>query len=498
MPTQPTIAIVIPTYNGLEHLKPCLESLAALAYPAERLEIILSDNASTDGTGEWVAQRWPQVRVVQNGAQIGFGRACNAGAAATEAEFVAFLNNDTRVDPNWLAAMLAAQEAGGGAACVAAHIKTWDGAGEDFSGAAANLFGSGKQAFVLGWPDRPGPARLGDPILFACGAAMLIERRVFLDAGRFDPGFFMYFEDVDLGWRLWVLGHRVVYAPDALVFHRGGGTTGEGRAASHRRYLQFEANTLAVIVKNYEQGNLDRVLPAALALELKRALLSAGAHVDPADYRLGAQPHHPQIDEGRAGLPYISLAHLLATGKWVERLPGLLRERARIQARRRRSDAEILPLFGRPFAPQFAGPEYLEIQRGVVQALDLYPVVAETAPNRVLVLTGPEAPALDRARAVAAGLSEAFHVVLAILGGGSAAAPGDIGRALVRPLAGVAAPDFAALAAGADLIVSVGSNLVPPGALPPGTPVVVDAGPAATSLADLHAFARYPRRRNEE
>ncbi len=417
MPEQPTVAVIIPTWNGLEHLKPCLESLDALAYPADRLEILLSDNASNDGTLEWVARRWPAVRVVQNGGQVGFGRACTRGAAETKAEFLAFLNNDTRVEPGWLAALLAARELGGDVACVAAHLKSWDGREEDFSGAAANLFGSGKQAAVRGWPDRPGPPTAGEPILFACGAALLIERQVFLDAGGFDPGFFMYFEDVDLGWRLWVLGHRVVYAPDAVVYHRVGGTMGAGRAPSHRRYFQFEVNTLAMLVKNYEAANLDRILPAALALELKRALLSAGEHIDPAHYRLGGQTQHAGIAEGRAELPPISVAHLLATGEWVARLPALMRERARIQARRRRPDAEILPLLGRPFAPQFAGPGYAEAQRRVVQALDLYPVVAESAPNRVLILAGDDPASQERAGTLGADLGAAFQVVVAVVGG---------------------------------------------------------------------------------
>lgn len=541
MPEQPTVAIIIPTWNGLEHLKPCLESLAALAYPADRLEIILSDNASSDGTLEWVSRRWPAVRVVQNGAQVGFGRACNQAATATRADFVAFLNNDTRVEPGWLAALLAARAAGGGAACVAAHLKSWDGREEDFSGAAANLFGSGRQGFVRGWPDRPGPPNPGEPILFACGAAMLIERQVFLDAGGFDPGFFMYFEDVDLGWRLWVLGHRVVYAPDAVVYHRGGGTTGADRAPSHRRYFQFEANTLATIVKNYEAANLDRVLPAALALELKRALLAAGEHVDPAHYRLGGKSQAAGIAEGRAELPPVSVAHILATGAWVARLPALMRERARIQARRRRPDAAILPLFGRPFAPQFAGPVYAEAQRRVLAALDLYPVVAASAPNRVLVLAGEDAASQERAQVLGSELGTAFQVVIAPVGGTpgppapepSAGEPG--GDVLTRPFTSAADPALRDLAATADLIIAVGSGLELPGVAGSEPPLAFDvtpwpdagaappqlrtlaagradllvaatpeqaatwgtAAPVATTPDALRAFARSPHRRRQ-
>ena len=103
---------------------------------------------------------------------------------------------------------------------------------------------------------------------------MLIHRDTFLEVGGFDPSFFAYFEDVDLGWRLWLLGYRVVYAPDAVVRHIGGATG--RRSSEHRRYTLWECNTLATIIKNYEGGNMEKILTAALLLQYKRALLSTG------------------------------------------------------------------------------------------------------------------------------------------------------------------------------------------------------------------------------
>jgi GT2 family glycosyltransferase len=120
------------------------------------------------------------------------------------------------------------------------------------------------------------------PFLFACGGAMLIRRDLFLEVGGFDPDYFAYFEDVDLGWRLWLLGHRVVYAPRAVVYHRHHGSWQTVNDA--KKWLLAERNTLYTIVKNYEDDHLARILPAALLLILQRAFLDI--RPDPAYFGL--------------------------------------------------------------------------------------------------------------------------------------------------------------------------------------------------------------------
>ncbi|HMA32868.1 MAG TPA: glycosyltransferase family 2 protein [Chloroflexia bacterium] len=508
----PLISIIIPNMNGMEHLPDCLTSLAAATYPRDRQEWIVSDNGSRDGSPDWVRQAYPQVRIVENGSNIGFARGCNAGAREARGEYLVFLNNDTRVAPGWLQGYLRALAPDPTAVCAASYMRSWDDQEVDFDGASCNLFGVGRPRAVAGWPDCPAGLQAGDPLLFACGGAMLIRRAVFLEVGGFDPTFFIYFEDVDLGWRLWVLGYRVVFAPESVVYHKEGGTTGARRAPSHRRYLLFEANTLSAIVKNYEQPNLDRVLPAALLLEWQRALLSAGAAIDPAHYRLDG-PRGP-LDDGRsAALPPLSLAHLLALRRLNERWPQLLAERARIQARRRRPDSEILALFGRPFQPQFAGARYADTMRQIAAALDLYPLVATAAPSRILLLA--PATGLDgrRATALATLLAPEFRVVRHAGDGAGLAPTADLLLA-----AGATIPAAAALAPAVPLAADVGAGL--PDAVPadrratlaqragllicatdagaeawraalPGIAIVVqpETGPLA---ADLRHYCRYP------
>jgi GT2 family glycosyltransferase len=429
---EPVFSIIVPNWNGMEHLPECFSSLAAADYPRERQEWIVSDNGSGDGSQAWLRGHYPRVRLVENGRNIGFAAGCNAGARAATGDWLVFLNNDTRVQAGWLRGYLAALARDPEAVCAASYMRSWDDTEPDFDGGSACLFGTAWQRPVIGWPDQPAPLGEGDPLLFACGGAMCIRRDVFEAVGGFDERFFIYFEDVDLGWRLWVLGHKVVFAPKAVVYHKEGGTTGATRVASHRRYGLFERNTLALLIKNYEAAHLDTILPAALLLEWQRAIQSAGTAIDRPDYRLDGGPagDSPAVHT-LAGLPPMSVAHMLAMHRLGEILPGLMADRTRIQAARRRPDREIWPLFGKPFAPQFGGPVYADMIRRIAAALNLYEPLAEVAPNRILILSSPDDPA-GRGAEWARLLGGEFHV-------------------LHNP------PDPAAVVRDADLVIAVGT-----------------------------------------
>jgi GT2 family glycosyltransferase len=473
MSTLPLISIVVPNMSGMEHLPECFASLAAADYPLDRQEWILSDNGSRDESLDFIRREYPRTRIVDNGGNIGFARGCNAGAQAATGEYVVFLNNDTRVDPGWLHGYLSALARDPEAVCAASYMRSWDDTESDFNGSTANLFGVGRQQAMVGWPDCPAGPGEGDPLLFACGGAMLIRRDVFLAVGGFDPSFFIYFEDVDLGWRLWVLGHRVVFAPRSIVYHKEGGTTGAKRAPSHRRYLFFEANTLCAVFKNYAGEAENRVLPAALLLELQRALLAAGDAVDPEHYRLGGSEGDAGPANGHpAALPPMTVAHLLAMRRLDESLPHLVAERASIQAARRRPDSAILPLFRRPFQPQFAGARYSDAMRRLAAALDLYPLVAEAAPSRVLLLSPPAGPDQARASALQSILNSEFLVQTATStaanGGWTLPAP-PVSRA-----DGFPPPTTPELAATADLLLAVGAALPAAATLAPAVPLAAD------------------------
>ena len=308
-------------------------------------------------------------------------------------------------------ALFAGLDSGGeGAVCAASHIRSRDGREVEFSGASANLFGVGRPRSAWGWPgslDMPGA---GSPLLFASGGAMLIHRRTFLDAGGFDPHFWAYFEDVDLGWRLWLLGHKVVYAPDAIARHLGGATS--SKSGAHRRYTLWECNSLATVLKNYESGNMESILSTALLLLYKRALLAAGDAIDRNDYKLSGPRDTNEANVER--LPKVSVAHLAAVNRFNSLLPLFMEERREIQARRVRSDAEILPLLGRAYEPQFAGTEYAQTARNLARSMRLFGITESAAPNRILVLaTNGESEAALR---IARRLENEALVALTIVG----------------------------------------------------------------------------------
>ena len=270
---RPLISVVVLAYNGRDHLARCLPTLLAQTYPSDRLELMVVDNASTDGTAEFVAERFPQVRLVRNQANYGFAGGNNIGAQAARGEFVAFVNQDTRVNPEWVEELVAPilrdrRRGDGTLVCTGAKILSWDGTLVDFAGARLNFLGKGSQ-IGFGQPD--GALYNAErPLLFACGGAMLIDRRVFVECGGFDEDYFLFFEDVDLGWRLWVLGYRVQFAPKAVTYHRLHASTDE--LLNVRKRLLYERNALYSVIKNYEDQHLGHMLPASLLLTLQQVL----------------------------------------------------------------------------------------------------------------------------------------------------------------------------------------------------------------------------------
>jgi GT2 family glycosyltransferase len=265
----PTVTVVVLNYNSLVHLHDNLDSLMQLDYPPDQVELLLADNASSDGSPEWVTAHYPIVRIVRNSSNLGFAAGNNRGAQAARGEWIAFLNPDTRVAPNWLSELIEPALRDPEVMCVASKMLSWDGATIDFGDAAINF---------MGWGCQPG---YGSPrinefdqpkeLLFACGGALLIKRQVFLQAGGFDPDYYAYYEDVDLGWRLWLLGHKIAFAPHAIVYHRHHGSW--DAVSSLKRWVLSERNTLFTIIKNYDDQNLARILPAALLLVMQRAYL---------------------------------------------------------------------------------------------------------------------------------------------------------------------------------------------------------------------------------
>lgn len=365
MSSVPRVAILVLNLNGREHLTACLPAFDAQVYPNR--EIVVVDNGSTDGSIEYVRRAHPGIRIIELGRNLGFCAAYNAAVAAVDTDWVVIVNNDTRVEPTWLGELVAAADRHG-AGAVASRILDWDGRRIDFVGGELSVLGHAWQVNH----GRPVDADRGEApdereLLFACGGSMLVSRQVFLDAGGFDPDFFAYFEDVDFGWRLSVLGHRIVLAPKAVTYHRLHGTSGPWAWASRIRL--YERNALAAVFKNYEDDTLARVLPVAVALTLYRAL--AEAKLDASAFRLGQKGR-----AGVVGLPATAVARLIALEDFGRWLPALVEKRAAIQRARRRSDADLFRLFGQPFRLHDVDDQYIEAARALIDDFGLEDIVA--------------------------------------------------------------------------------------------------------------------------
>jgi GT2 family glycosyltransferase len=403
-----SVTVVLVNLNGADHLGPCLDSLAEQDYPKDLFEVVVVDNGSTDGSRELLASRYPWVKVLAQDTNLGFAPAVNLGAAAVSSDCVALLNNDMRAAPDWLSRLVEAYEPHNGVVCVGGQILSWDGSRLDFGDSSMNFYGMGQQ-LGFGRPVERVEVRDGQELLFACGGSMLVGRQLFLDTGGFDPGFFAYFEDVDFGWRLWVLGFKVRLATRARTYHRHHGTS--SRFPDHQRVLLYERNALRAVIKNYDDEHLHRVLGPALLLAAKRA--GVRSQLDRAAYHIGG-------DRGLTEeVPRVAMAHLHAIIDVVDDLDGLMRQRTLIQRARRRDDTEIVARFGRPLQPVLADAEFVAAHERVVSGFGLDRVFERRRATRVLVISNDaladkmSGPAI-RAWEIAKALAKNVEVLVAV------------------------------------------------------------------------------------
>jgi GT2 family glycosyltransferase len=215
--------VIVLTYNGRPWLQGCLDALAG-QQGAPSFEVILVDNASTDGSSAYVRERYPGVRVHETTVNLGFAEGNNEGARIARGRVLAFLNNDTVPAPDWLARLEAGLSSRPGVALATSRIVSMDAPVVIDSAGDGYLRAGG--AFKHGHGGPPGAFADSREVFGACGAAFMVRREVFEELGGFDRAFFMVYEDVDLSYRARLLGYRCWFAADAVVRHKVSGTLG--------------------------------------------------------------------------------------------------------------------------------------------------------------------------------------------------------------------------------------------------------------------------------
>ena len=379
--TPGVVSVVIVNYRGADDTSAALAALGELRWPRDRLEVIVVDNASGDGSVERITKEHPDVQVLALEQNTGFAAGCNAGAQVATGQHLAFLNNDARPDPEWVSAAAAVLDRDGSVACVASKVLDWDGELVDFVDAGLGFYGHGFKLHA-GEPDSPAYDREAD-VLFASGAAMVVRASTFREVGGFDERYFLFFEDVDLGWRLWLLGHRVRYVPASLTFHRHHRSAGALGPAQEEFLL--ERNALFTIFKNYDEDNLRVALPAALLLAARRGTVRGGDDTGVLDPQRGV-PATPAAADDRIDVDPRTIAPFYAIDAFVEALPGLTAERRGLQAARRRADHEITRLFRLPLFSNVGDPEFVASFSAAVDAFGVDRIVSQR--RRIVVLTG--------------------------------------------------------------------------------------------------------------
>ena len=238
----PSVSIIIPSYNGKHLLRDCLSSLYDLHYPSKSLDIKVIDNVSTDGTAQYVHRNFRKVQVLHND-ENNFCKANNLGIKHSRAEMVAFLNNDTKVEKEWLKALVESIGAEEHIGCAGSKVLFPDG----------KIQSAGHYEFPnFRWGDRGlrepdlGQYETAEEMNSLSGSSVLFRRSCLDDVGYFDEDFVMYLEDVDIFLRCRKKNWKLLYVPTSIVHHIFHGTADE---RSVRFYI--ERNRLLLIAKHF-------------------------------------------------------------------------------------------------------------------------------------------------------------------------------------------------------------------------------------------------------
>jgi N-acetylglucosaminyl-diphospho-decaprenol L-rhamnosyltransferase len=272
------------TYFSADDLPGCLGSLPAAAGAAP-LEVVVVDNASGDASAEVArtlgAQLGLPVKVIENAANVGYARAANQGAAATSADWIVIANPDTRFEPGALSRLLATGEADPTIGCLGPDLRNPDGSPYPTGRRFPSVFvGALHAALGTIWADNPATRRyhmtnvdrsVPVQVDWVSGACMVLRRAAWDAVDGFDPGYFMYAEDMDLCLRVARAGWRVVFDGGARVVHTVGGST---RKRPFRKVADHHRSALRFYVRHYRGDPRLLLTPAVAAFLAARAAVS--------------------------------------------------------------------------------------------------------------------------------------------------------------------------------------------------------------------------------
>lgn len=274
----PRVSIIIVSWNARTVLRKCLPSVVKTDYP--NFEIIVADNASTDGSAAWIADEYPSVKIVRHPDNWLFCRGNNAAIPHATGDFVLLLNNDVEVPPGWLRPLVQTMTRHPDVGAVQPKLLQYEDRGRfEYAGAAGGFLDRAGYPFTRGRlfdtmeRDR-GQYDDACDVFWATGAAILLRRSALEEVGLLDERFEMHMEEIDLCWRLQRHGYRVRVQPESTVYHIGGASLPQG--SPKKTYYNFR-NSLLLLYKNLPPSVWRRTLPLRVACDcaaLGRALVA--------------------------------------------------------------------------------------------------------------------------------------------------------------------------------------------------------------------------------
>ena len=215
------LTVIIPNFNGKHFLKECFDSLKNQNYS---FEVVIIDNASTDGSADYIVNKYPEFHLIRNKKNMGFAAAVNQGIKSSNTDYVFLMNNDVVLEINCISNLIQ---------CIQNDSKCFAASSKMIQYQNRNLLDdAGDEYTILGYTKKVGNNKSSDlyqnerEIFSACAGAAIYRRNIFEVIGYFDENFFAYMEDVDISYRAKIYGYKCIYCPKAIVYHVGSATSG--------------------------------------------------------------------------------------------------------------------------------------------------------------------------------------------------------------------------------------------------------------------------------
>jgi GT2 family glycosyltransferase len=251
-------SIVILSYNSRENLEECIPSLMSQTY--QDFEIIFVDNASTDGSEEFIRANYPEIKVVQTGKNLGYPAGNNAGFEVAEGEYIVVVNPDTVADPKWLAELVKPLENDPTIAATTSKVLIYY--QKDKINTCANTAHYTGLTFCRGLNKSASELNNYQPVGAVSGCSFAIRSDMLKNINGFDSDFFLYQEDADLSWRIRFAGGKIMYVPESIIYHKF------KLSITPQKEFYLERNRYLILLKNFSLNTLILLLPAFIVTEI--------------------------------------------------------------------------------------------------------------------------------------------------------------------------------------------------------------------------------------